>query len=112
MDTVLISSTHYLRGSGAPKELTEHAGRVFCHPPRRAALADLIRTQIRNGPESLTEHTGATFEISGISRGDSQQLVPHAPIVFGGFLFEAQACYLQLFPQSDGLIDRWMAEGE
>jgi thymidylate synthase (FAD) len=77
MDVALIAITHYLRGSGAPEELIEHAGRVCYRSRRRGASSDFIRARLREGHESIIEHAGATFEISGISRACSHQLVRH-----------------------------------
>ena len=77
MHVELIAITHYLRGNGTPEELIEHAGRV-CY--RREAQGDtgaFIQRRLREGHESIIEHASATFEISGISRACSHQLVRH-----------------------------------
>jgi thymidylate synthase (FAD) len=73
----LIAITHYLRGGGTPEELLEHAGRVCYRSAGRGDPAAFLRARIREGHESIIEHASATFEISGISRACSHQLVRH-----------------------------------
>jgi thymidylate synthase (FAD) len=77
MDVMLIAITRYLQGSGAPEALIEHAGRVCYRSQSRGAPADFLRARLKAGHESIIEHAGATFEISGISRACSHQLVRH-----------------------------------
>jgi thymidylate synthase (FAD) len=77
MEVELIAITRYLRGEGSPEELLEHAGRV-CY--RSAGVGDparFLQARICEGHESIIEHAAATFEISGISRACSHQLVRH-----------------------------------
>jgi thymidylate synthase (FAD) len=60
-------------------ELIEHAGRV-CHQSNELDGTDtetFIRYLVKVGHESVIEHATATFEISGISRACSHQLVRH-----------------------------------
>lgn len=77
MKVELIAITRYLRGSGSPEELLEHAGRVCYRSESRGDPGRFLRARIREGHESLIEHASATFEISGISRAASHQLVRH-----------------------------------
>jgi thymidylate synthase (FAD) len=77
MNVELIAITRYLRGDGTPEELLEHAGRVCYRSESRGDPTEFLRARIREGHESLIEHASATFEISGISRACSHQLVRH-----------------------------------
>ncbi|RLC92431.1 MAG: FAD-dependent thymidylate synthase [Chloroflexi bacterium] len=77
MNVELIAITHYLRGNGTPEELLEHAGRVCYRSESRGDPGKFLRARIREGHESIIEHASATFEISGISRAASHQLVRH-----------------------------------
>lgn len=77
MRVELIAITRYLRGDGTPEELLEHAGRVCYRSKGGADAAEFLRARIRDGHESIIEHASATFEISGISRACSHQLVRH-----------------------------------
>jgi thymidylate synthase (FAD) len=77
MRVELIAITRYLRGSGAPEELLEYAGRVCYRSAPRGEPGRFLQARIREGHESLIEHAAATFEISGLSRAASHQLVRH-----------------------------------
>jgi thymidylate synthase (FAD) len=77
MRVELIAITRYLGGKGTPEELLEHAGRVCYRSERRGDAGRFLRARIREGHESIVEHASATFEISGISRACSHQLVRH-----------------------------------
>lgn len=77
MQVELIALTQYLRGNGTPEELLEHAGRVCYRSESRGDPAKFLRARLREGHESLIEHASATFEVSGISRACSHQLVRH-----------------------------------
>jgi len=77
MRVELIAITRYLGGEGTPEELLEHAGRVCYRSERRGDVGRFLRARIREGHESIIEHASATFEISGISRACSHQLVRH-----------------------------------
>lgn len=77
MRVELIAITRYLGGGGAPEELLEHAGRVCYRSDMRGDPATFLRVRIREGHESIVEHASATFEIGGISRAASHQLVRH-----------------------------------
>jgi thymidylate synthase (FAD) len=73
----LIAITRYLRGDGTPEGLLEHAGRLCYRSESRGDPARFLQARIREGHESIIEHASATFEISGISRAASHQLVRH-----------------------------------
>ncbi len=84
MKVELIAATRYLQGDGTPEELVEHAGRVCYRSERAASLREskdearrFLQARIREGHESIIEHASLTFEISGISRACSHQLVRH-----------------------------------
>jgi thymidylate synthase (FAD) len=77
MKVELIAITHYLRGDGTPEELLEHAGRICYRSEGHGEPGRFIRARVREGHESIIEHASATFEISGISRACSHQLVRH-----------------------------------
>ncbi len=77
MEVELIAITRYLKGDGSPEALLEYAGRVCYRSESRGDPASFLRARIREGHESLIEHASATFEIRGISRACSHQLVRH-----------------------------------
>jgi len=77
MHVELIAVTRYLDGDGAPEELLEHAGRVCYRSKGRGDPGSFLRARVREGHESIIEHASATFEIGGISRAASHQLVRH-----------------------------------
>jgi thymidylate synthase (FAD) len=77
MQVDLIAVTHYLGGDGDPERLLEHAGRVCYRSKGRGDPGSFLRARVREGHESIIEHASATFEISGISRAASHQLVRH-----------------------------------
>jgi thymidylate synthase (FAD) len=77
MQVELVAITRYLRGEGTPEELLEHAGRICYRSKARGDPGAFLRSRIREGHESIIEHANATFEISGISRACSHQLVRH-----------------------------------
>jgi thymidylate synthase (FAD) len=81
----LIAITQYLAQDGSPEALIERAGRICYRSKNRettdkaaaASRARFIQARIQDGHESIIEHASATFEISGISRAASHQLVRH-----------------------------------
>jgi thymidylate synthase (FAD) len=77
MEVELIAVTRYLRGNGTPEELLEHAGRVCYRTESQGDPGRFLRARVREGHESLIEHASATFEVSGMSRACSHQLVRH-----------------------------------
>jgi len=77
MKVELIAITGYLQGDGRPEELLERAGRICYRSESRGDAGRFLQARVREGHESLIEHASATFEISGISRACSHQLVRH-----------------------------------
>lgn len=77
MEVKLIAITQFLSGNGTPEELIEYAGRVCYRSESRGNPAAFLRARLRDGHESIIEHASATFEINGISRACSHQLVRH-----------------------------------
>jgi thymidylate synthase (FAD) len=77
VDVKLIAITRFLGGNGTPEELIEHAGRACYRSEPRGNAGDFIRRRVQEGHESIIEHASATFDISGISRACSHQLVRH-----------------------------------
>ena len=77
MNIELIAITQYV--DGTTEDLIEHAGRVCYRSGDRSNgnPAPFIRARLRDGHASIIEHASATFEISGISRACSHQLVRH-----------------------------------
>jgi len=86
MRVKLIAVTGYLDEACTPdnqvkssEALIEHAGRT-CYrsqPKGTEAAKRFIQRRVEEGHESIIEHASATFEISGISRACSHQLVRH-----------------------------------
>jgi thymidylate synthase (FAD) len=77
MQVELIAITRYLKDDGSPEALIEHAGRVCYRSASRGDPAAFLRARLQEGHESIIEHAAATFEVSGISRACSHQLVRH-----------------------------------
>jgi thymidylate synthase (FAD) len=72
-----LGVTEYVAGDGSPEGLLEHAGRICYQSEARGEPGRFLRARIREGHESIIEHASITFEISGISRACSHQLVRH-----------------------------------
>lgn len=62
---------------GTSEDLLEHAGRICYRSSKRGEPGRFLQNRIREGHGSIIEHASATFEISGISRACSHQLVRH-----------------------------------
>jgi thymidylate synthase (FAD) len=85
MQVKLIAITHYLddeaTSSGTDSEaLLEHAGRICYRSTAGGApevTARFVARRVEEGHESIIEHACASFEVSGISRACSHQLVRH-----------------------------------
>jgi thymidylate synthase (FAD) len=73
----LIAITKFLGGQGTPEELIEHAGRICYRSEAKGTPGRFVQRRVKEGHESIIEHACATFEISGISRACSHQLVRH-----------------------------------
>lgn len=77
MKVEIIGRTQYVGGEGTPEELLEWAGRSCYRSTPRGDPGKFLQARIREGHESIIEHASITFEISGISRACSHQLVRH-----------------------------------
>jgi thymidylate synthase (FAD) len=77
MQVEIIAVTNYLAGEGGPQGLLEHAGRTCYRSLSRGQPGRFLQARISEGHESLVEHASVSFEISGISRACSHQLVRH-----------------------------------
>ena len=76
MQIELIAITQPVDG-GTSETLLEHAGRVCYRSSKQGEPGRFVQNRIREGHESIIEHASATFEISGLSRACSHQLVRH-----------------------------------
>jgi thymidylate synthase (FAD) len=77
MHVEIIGFTSYVRGEGGSEALLERAGRSCYRSEPRGEPGRFLKARIREGHESIIEHASVTFEISGISRACSHQLVRH-----------------------------------
>lgn len=77
MHVEIIGTTHYERAEGRPEALVEHAGRACYRSSTAGEPGRFLQARIREGHESIIEHASVTFDISGISRACSHQLVRH-----------------------------------
>lgn len=77
MRVKIIGVTHWEPGDGTPEVLLEEAGRACYRSEGRGDPGRFLRARIREGHESIIEHASVTFDITGISRACSHQLVRH-----------------------------------
>ena len=77
MHVEIIGVTRFARADGAPEALVEHAGRTCYRSEPKGDPGRFLRARMSEGHESIIEHASVTFEISGISRACSHQLVRH-----------------------------------
>jgi thymidylate synthase (FAD) len=77
MHVEIIGHTNFSQSDGRPESLLEHAGRACYRSETRGHPGKFLHARIREGHESIIEHASATFEIRGISRACSHQLVRH-----------------------------------
>jgi thymidylate synthase (FAD) len=77
MQVEMIGITRALYEEGSPESLLEHAGRACYRSTSKGQPGKFLKARIREGHESIIEHASITFEISGISRACSHQLVRH-----------------------------------
>jgi thymidylate synthase (FAD) len=77
MRVEIIGVTQFTKAEGSPEALLEHAGRCCYRSEAKGEPGRFLRARVREGHESLIEHASVTFEISGISRACSHQLVRH-----------------------------------
>jgi thymidylate synthase (FAD) len=77
MRVQIIGTTSFAHGDGQPESLLEHAGRTCYRSETRGNPGKFVQARVREGHESIIEHASVTFEIEGISRACSHQLVRH-----------------------------------
>jgi thymidylate synthase (FAD) len=77
MRVEIIGITDFVGGEGGPEGLLEFAGRSCYRSVPRGEPGKFLKARIREGHESIIEHASITFEITGISRACSHQLVRH-----------------------------------
>ena len=75
MNVEIIGFTSFSQGDA--EGLLEHAGRACYRSEPKGDPGRFLSARIREGHESIVEHASVTFEISGISRACSHQLVRH-----------------------------------
>jgi len=73
----IIAVTQLPQGEGGPEAILELAGRACYRSEPKGDPARFIQARIREGHESIVEHVSFTFDIHGISRACSHQLVRH-----------------------------------
>lgn len=77
MHVEIIGMTSYPQDEDGAEALLEHAGRACYRSESRGQPGKFLQARIREGHESLIEHASVTFDITGISRACSHQLVRH-----------------------------------
>jgi len=73
----IIGVTTPVQGDGDVESLLERAGRACYRSQRRGDSGRFLSARIGEGHESIIEHASVTFDIRGISRACSHQLVRH-----------------------------------
>jgi len=73
----IIGVTDSVGTDGGAEALLEHAGRACYRSEPKGQPGRFLRARIREGHGSIIEHASVTFDISGISRACSHQLVRH-----------------------------------
>ena len=77
MQVEIIGITKTPGPEDGAEALLEHAGRACYRSEAKGRPGRFLQARIREGHESIIEHASVTFEISGISRACSHQLVRH-----------------------------------
>jgi thymidylate synthase (FAD) len=77
MRVEIIGITNFAQSDGRPEALLEYAGRACYRSEPKGTPGKFLEARIREGHESIVEHAAVTFEIDGISRACSHQLVRH-----------------------------------
>ena len=77
MKVEIIGVTSPLEEGGDTEALLELAGRACYRSKQRGDPGRFLRARIGEGHESIIEHASVTFDIRGISRACSHQLVRH-----------------------------------
>jgi thymidylate synthase (FAD) len=73
----IIGDTDFAGSDDGVEDLLEHAGRACYRSEPKGEPGRFLRARIREGHGSIIEHASVTFDISGISRACSHQLVRH-----------------------------------
>jgi len=80
MKVSVIATTRYVSDEydgESPENVIAHAGRVCYKSDARDRTKEFVQRRIKEGHESIIEHSSITFEIEDISRACSHQLVRH-----------------------------------
>ncbi len=77
MHVEIIGATSFAGAEAGAEALLEHAGRACYRSEPKGEPGRFLQARIREGHESIIEHASVTFDISGISRACSHQLVRH-----------------------------------
>ena len=77
MQVNIIGATSFQGKEIDSELLLEHAGRSCYRSSTRGNPGKFLKARLREGHESIIEHASVTFEITGISRACSHQLVRH-----------------------------------
>jgi thymidylate synthase (FAD) len=77
MRVEIIGVSQYRGADQSPARLLEHAGRTCYRSEAKGQPDRFLKARIQEGHESLIEHASITFEISGVSRACTHQLVRH-----------------------------------
>jgi thymidylate synthase (FAD) len=77
MQVEIIGVTSFVQGDGGSEALLEYAGRACYRSVPKGDPGKFLKSRISEGHESIIEHTSVTFDIRGISRACSHQLVRH-----------------------------------
>jgi len=77
MQVEIVGLTGYVKGDVSPERLLEHAGCCCYRSEAHGDAGKFLEARIREGHESIIEHASVTFDIRGISRACSHQLVRH-----------------------------------
>ena len=77
MHVEIIGVTSFAGTDDGAETLLEHAGRACYRSEPKGQPGRFLRARIREGHGSIIEHASVTFDITGISRACSHQLVRH-----------------------------------
>ena len=77
MHVEIIGVTNFAGTDDGAEALLEHAGRACYRSEPKGQPGRFLRARIREGHGSIIEHASVTFDITGISRACSHQLVRH-----------------------------------
>jgi thymidylate synthase (FAD) len=77
MRVEIIGATMPCDEAGTAESLLERAGRACYRSKVDSSPGRFLSARIREGHESIIEHASVTFDIAGISRACSHQLVRH-----------------------------------